>query len=145
MVVWLGYSVHGNETSSGEAAMLTAYYLVANRSAETAQWLQQAVVLFDPAQNPDGRDRAASWHNAYASSPASADPADRHVEPFPQGRTNHYFTDLNRDWLALTQQARDRRSPISTSGTPTSRSTSTRWARTAPTTSSRHRRACTAR
>ena len=105
VVVWLGYSVHGNETSSGEAAMLTAYYLVANRSAETAQWLQQAVVLFDPAQNPDGRDRAASWHNAYASSPASADPADKeHVEPFPQGRTNHYFTDLNRDWLALTQQ-----------------------------------------
>jgi len=103
--VWLGYSVHGNETSSGEAAMLTAYYLVANRSVETAQWLQQAVVLFDPAQNPDGRDRAASWHNAYASSPASADPADKeHVEPFPQGRTNHYFTDLNRDWLALTQQ-----------------------------------------
>ncbi|MDY0980269.1 M14 family zinc carboxypeptidase [Stenotrophomonas sp. CFBP8994] len=105
VVVWLGYSVHGNETSSGEAALLTAYYLVANRSADTARWLQQAVVLFDPAQNPDGRDRAASWHNAYASSPASADPADKeHVEPFPQGRTNHYFTDLNRDWLALTQQ-----------------------------------------
>ncbi len=105
VVVWLGYSVHGNETSSGEAALLTAYYLVANRSAETAQWLDRAVVLFDPAQNPDGRDRAASWHNAYASSPASSDPADKeHVEPFPQGRTNHYFTDLNRDWLALTQQ-----------------------------------------
>ena len=105
VVVWLGYSVHGNETSSGEAALLTAYYLVASRSADTAQWLQQAVVLFDPAQNPDGRDRAASWHNAYASSPASADPADKeHGEPFPQGRTNHYFTDLNRDWLALTQQ-----------------------------------------
>ena len=105
VVVWLGYSVHGNETSSGEAALLTAYYLVANRSADTAQWLQHAVVLFDPAQNPDGRDRAASWHNAYASAPASADPADKeHVEPFPQGRTNHYFTDLNRDWLALTQQ-----------------------------------------
>ena len=105
VVVWLGYSVHGNETSSGEAAMLTAYYLVANRSAETQQWLQNAVVLVDPAQNPDGRDRATNWHNAYASHPASADPADKeHVEPFPQGRTNHYFTDLNRDWLALTQQ-----------------------------------------
>ncbi len=78
---------------------------MANRSAETQQWLQQAVVLFDPAQNPDGRDRAANWHNAWASDPASADPADKeHVEPFPQGRTNHYFTDLNRDWLALTQQ-----------------------------------------
>lgn len=104
VVVWLGYSVHGNETSSGEAAMLTAYYLVASQSEQTRRWLQEAVVLIDPAQNPDGRDRAANWHNAWGSSPASADPADKeHVEPFPQGRTNHYFTDLNRDWLALTQ------------------------------------------
>ena len=103
-VVWLGYSVHGNETSSGEAAMLTAYYLAANQDAETAGWLENAVVVIDPAQNPDGRDRAGTWHNAWGSRPPSADPADReHVEPFPTGRVNHYFTDLNRDWLALAQ------------------------------------------
>jgi Zinc carboxypeptidase. len=103
-VVWLGYSVHGNETSSGEAAMLTAYYLAANRDAQTGRWLDEAVVVIDPAQNPDGRDRAANWHNAWGGSPASPDPADKeHVEPFPQGRVNHYFTDLNRDWLALAQ------------------------------------------
>ncbi len=103
-VVWLGYSVHGNETSSAEAAMLTAYYLAANRDAGTARWLDEAVVVIDPAQNPDGRDRAANWHNAWGGSPASPDPADKeHVEPFPQGRVNHYFTDLNRDWLALAQ------------------------------------------
>ncbi len=103
-VVWLGYSVHGNETSSGEAAMLTAYYLAANQDAETAGWLENAVVVIDPAQNPDGRDRASNWHNAWGSRPPSADPADReHVEPFPTGRVNHYFTDLNRDWLALAQ------------------------------------------
>ncbi len=103
-VVWLGYSVHGNETSSGEAAMLTAYYLAANQDAETAGWLENAVVVIDPAQNPDGRDRAGNWHNAWGSRPPSADPADReHVEPFPTGRVNHYFTDLNRDWLALAQ------------------------------------------
>ena len=103
-VAWLGYSVHGNETSSGEAAMLTAYYLAANQDAETARWLDHAVVVIDPAQNPDGRDRAANWHNAWGSQPPSADPADKeHVEPFPSGRVNHYFTDLNRDWLALSQ------------------------------------------
>jgi len=103
-VVWLGYSVHGNETSSGEAAMLTAYYLAANQDAETAGWLENAVVVIDPAQNPDGRDRASNWHNAWGSRPPSADPADReHVEPFPTGRVNHYFTNLNRDWLALAQ------------------------------------------
>ena len=104
-VAWLGYSVHGNETSSGEAAMLTAWYLAASQSAETQRWLEEAVVVIDPAQNPDGRDRAANWHNAWGSRPASSDPADKeHVEPFPGGRVNHYLTDLNRDWLAIAQE-----------------------------------------
>lgn len=104
VVVGLYYGVHGNETSSGEAALLTAYYLAANRSAEVQDWLDKSVILIDPAQNPDGRDRAANWHNAWKSNPPSADPLDKeHVEPFPMGRTNHYFTDLNRDWLAITQ------------------------------------------
>ncbi|MCD9033430.1 peptidase M14 [Luteimonas sp. Y-2-2-4F] len=105
VVVGLYYSVHGNETSSGEAALLTAYYLAASRSAQTRRWLEEAIVLIDPAQNPDGRDRAANWHNAWKSNPPVADPVDKeHVEPFPNGRSNHYFTDLNRDWLAVTQR-----------------------------------------
>lgn len=103
-VAWLAYSVHGNETSSAEAALLTAYYLAASQDAQTLHWLDNAVVVLDPAQNPDGRDRAANWHNAWGSNPAASDPADReHVEPFPGGRFNHYLTDLNRDWLALGQ------------------------------------------
>ncbi|PVM88412.1 peptidase M14 [Caulobacter radicis] len=104
VVVGLYYGVHGNETSSGEAALLTAYYLVAGRSAEVTDWLDKAVILIDPVQNPDGRDRAANWHNAWKSNPPVSDPLDKeHVEAFPMGRTNHYFTDLNRDWLAITQ------------------------------------------
>ncbi len=104
-VVALNYSVHGDETSSGEAALLTAYYLVAEQGAETQQFLDDAVVLIDPAQNPDGRDRAASWHNGYKSFPPVADPADReHEQAWPEGRTNHFWHDLNRDWFALTQQ-----------------------------------------
>jgi len=104
VVVGLYYGVHGNETSSGEAALLTAYYLVAGRSAEVTEWLDKAVILIDPVQNPDGRDRAANWHNAWKSNPPVSDPLDKeHVEAFPMGRTNHYFTDLNRDWLAITQ------------------------------------------
>lgn len=103
-VAWLAYSVHGNETSSAEAALLTAYYLAASQDAQTLHWLDNAVIVLDPAQNPDGRDRAANWHNAWGSNPAASDPADReHVEPFPGGRFNHYLTDLNRDWLALGQ------------------------------------------
>lgn len=105
VVVGLFYSVHGNETSSGEAALLTAYYLAASRSPEVADWLDKAVIVIDPAQNPDGRDRAANWHNAWKSNPPASDPVDKeHVEAWPAGRTNHYFTDLNRDWLAVTQR-----------------------------------------
>jgi len=104
-VVALNYSVHGDETSSGEAALLTAYYLVAEQGNETQQFLNDTVVLIDPAQNPDGRDRAASWHNGYKSFPPVADPADReHEQAWPEGRTNHFWHDLNRDWFALTQQ-----------------------------------------
>lgn len=105
VVVGLYYSVHGNETSSGEAMLLTAWHLAASRSPDVARWLDKAIVLIDPAQNPDGRDRAANWHNAWKSNPAVADPLDKeHVEPFPNGRSNHYFTDLNRDWLAVSQR-----------------------------------------
>lgn len=104
VVVLLGYSVHGNETSSGEASLLTAYYLAANQSPETLKWLQEAVVLVEPSLNPDGRERAANWHNSYKSFPAVADPADKeHNEQWPAGRTNHFFTDLNRDWLSVSQ------------------------------------------
>jgi hypothetical protein len=100
-VVHLGYSVHGNETSSGESAILTAYYLTASQSEETQRWLDEAVVTIDPALNPDGRDRAANFHNQYKSFPPVADPLDReHNEVWPMGRTNHFWFDLNRDWLA---------------------------------------------
>lgn len=104
-IVALNYSVHGDETSSGEAALLTAYYLIANISQETQTFLDEAVIHIDPAQNPDGRDRAANWHNGYKSFPPVADPADReHVQAWPRGRTNHFWHDLNRDWFAVTQQ-----------------------------------------
>ncbi len=104
-VVALNYSVHGDETSSGEAALLTAYYLIANESAETQQFLEQGVIHIDPSQNPDGRDRAAHWHNSFKSFPPVADPADaEHNQDWPRGRTNHFLHDLNRDWFAITQQ-----------------------------------------
>lgn len=104
VVVLLGYSVHGNETSSGEAALLTAYYLTASTGSTTQQWLKEAVVFIDPSLNPDGRDRAANWHNSYKSFPNTADPADKeHIEGWPNGRSNHYLANLNRDWLSATQ------------------------------------------
>lgn len=102
VVVLLGYSVHGNETSSGEVSLLTGYYLAASQDTETVNWLKEAVIFIDPSLNPDGRDRAANWYNSYKSWPAIGDPIDKeHQEQWPGGRTNHYFADLNRDWLNL--------------------------------------------
>ncbi|MCA8831496.1 M14 family zinc carboxypeptidase [Hymenobacter pini] len=104
VVVSLNFGVHGNESSSSEAALLLAYYLTASTSPETKQWLEQAVVTIDPLENPDGRDRASHWFDQNKSWPNPTDPLDReHTEAWPGGRTNHFYTDLNRDWLALTQ------------------------------------------
>lgn len=96
----LGYNVHGNEPSSSEAAMLMAYILVASQHQDIANYLENAVVFIDPTINPDGRDRHSHWANMYKGDPMVADPSDvEHNEAWPSGRTNHYWFDLNRDWL----------------------------------------------
>ncbi|MEO1263762.1 MAG: M14 family zinc carboxypeptidase [Bacteroidota bacterium] len=104
VIVLLGYNVHGNEPSGGEAAMLTAYYLLASQTPETENFLKNAVIMIDPVYNPDGRDRHSHWANMHKGNPPVADPLDReHNEVWPGGRTNHYWFDLNRDWLPLSQ------------------------------------------
>ncbi|MEQ9403535.1 MAG: M14 family zinc carboxypeptidase [Cyclobacteriaceae bacterium] len=96
----LGYNVHGNEPSSSEAALLTAYTLVASQSDEVKKYLDNGVIFIDPTINPDGRDRHSSWANTYKGDPLVKDPIDaEHNEAWPRGRTNHYWFDLNRDWL----------------------------------------------
>jgi hypothetical protein len=102
LVIWLGYSVHGNEASGSNASMLAAYYLAASRSAFVKELLDGAVILIDPSINPDGLNRFASWANSNAGTIPVADPITRqHAENWPGGRTNHYWFDLNRDWLPL--------------------------------------------
>jgi hypothetical protein len=110
LVIQLGYNVHGNEPSSSEAAMITAYYLAASEDDETIRWLNELVILLDPVYNPDGRDRHTHWANMHKGSPFVADPVDReHNEAWPGGRTNHYWFDLNRDWfLGIHPESRNR-------------------------------------
>jgi hypothetical protein len=104
VVVLLGYNVHGNEPSSAEAAILTAYYLASAQNQEVQKFLNEAVIFIDPSFNPDGRDRHTTWVNTHKSNPPVSDPVDReHNEAWPRGRTNHYWFDLNRDWFPLTQ------------------------------------------
>ena len=102
IILHLGYNVHGNEPSGAEAAMLTAYYLTAAQNEEVERYLNESVIFIDPVLNPDGRDRHSNWVNMHKGSPLVADPLDReHNEVWPGGRTNHYWFDLNRDWLPL--------------------------------------------
>lgn len=104
-LVWLSYNVHGNESVSTEASMATIYELIRPGNAQTAQWLENTVVVIDPCINPDGRDRYVNWYNQMVGFRPNANPdAREHSEPWPGGRTNHYNFDLNRDWSWQTQK-----------------------------------------
>ena len=94
------YNIHGNEPASTEAALQTAYRLAAAQDDSTRALLQDAVVIMYPTVNPDGRDRYAYWARSMQRAQVATEPADIvHDEPWPQGRTNHYWFDLNRDWV----------------------------------------------
>jgi len=103
--VWLGYGVHGNEISSTDAAMMTAYHLLAAPTEPTnRKILKNTLVFIDPLQNPDGRSRFTSRYYATVGLEHSNDRLSaEHNEPWPSGRSNHYLFDMNRDWLAITQ------------------------------------------
>lgn len=99
-VVYMGFSIHGNEPSGSNASMLTAYYLAAAQGEAIENKLRNVVVLLDPSFNPDGLNRFASWVNSHKSKNLVTDPQSREFnEAWPRGRTNHYWFDLNRDWL----------------------------------------------
>ncbi len=103
-IVWLSYNVHGNEANSMEASMQTLYELADPANAKSTEWLKNTVVIIDPCINPDGRDRYANFYNQYGNRIINPHPdAREHREPWPGGRSNHYWFDLNRDWAWLTQ------------------------------------------
>ncbi|PQB05014.1 M14 family zinc carboxypeptidase [Aureitalea marina] len=100
ILINLGYNVHGNEPSSSEAALLTAYTLVASSHPDIVKYRSDGVIFIDPTINPDGRDRHTQWANQFRADPLVSDNYDaEHWEAWPRGRTNHYWFDLNRDWL----------------------------------------------
>lgn len=101
-VVWMGYSVHGDEPSGSNAAPVVAYHLAAAQDEWTEQLLEETVILFDPSVNPDGLQRYSTWVNSHRGRVPVADSQTlEHNEPWPTGRANHYWFDLNRDWLLL--------------------------------------------
>lgn len=104
IVVYQGHSIHGNEASGANAGLLAAYHWAAAQGKEVEETLQNVVILFDPAFNPDGLQRFSQWVNMHKGKNVVTDPANREFnEVFPYGRTNHYWFDLNRDWLVQQQ------------------------------------------
>ena len=104
IVVWLSHSIHGNEASGANSSLLSAYYLAAAQGKEIDEILDKTIILIDPATNPDGVQRFSNWVNSNKSYQGNADPASReHSEAWPGGRSNHYWFDLNRDWLPIEQ------------------------------------------
>lgn len=104
LVIWLGYSIHGNEASGSNAALLLAYHLIAGEADWIQELLENTVIIVDPMFNPDGLARFATWANMHRGQVLTADKQHRsHWEAWPAGRFNHYWFDMNRDWLPVTQ------------------------------------------
>jgi hypothetical protein len=102
IVVYQGFSIHGNEPSGSNAALLAAYYLAAAEGSKIDSILNNTIILFDPSFNPDGLQRFAYWANTNRNINLNPDPNDReYSEVWPGGRTNHYWFDMNRDWLPV--------------------------------------------
>lgn len=102
--VWIASTLHGNEISPVDAALALAYHLLADQSERTQSILNNTLVYIDPLQNPDGHHRFVSRYYATVGLEHSADRLSaEHNEPWPNGRTNHYLFDMNRDWISLTQ------------------------------------------
>ena len=102
IVVYQGFSIHGNEPSGANASLLAAYYLAAAEGDYINKLLDNTIILFDPVYNPDGLQRFAYWANTNKNENLNPDPNDREYhEVWPGGRTNHYWFDLNRDWLPV--------------------------------------------
>lgn len=102
IVVYQGFSIHGNEPSGSNASLAYAYYLAAAQGSKIEEMLENMVILLDPSFNPDGLQRFAYWANTNKSQNLNGDPNEREYhEVWPGGRTNHYWFDMNRDWLPV--------------------------------------------
>jgi len=118
-IAWFSYNVHGNEASSSETAMQIAYTMAAGTNDEVQDILDKVVLVIEPMINPDGRDRYVNWYNGVVGVEKNPNPdAAEHDEPWPGGRTNHYYFDLNRDWLWLVHPESQQRLDVYTQFRP---------------------------
>lgn len=117
-VAWMAYGIHGDELSSVDAAAALAYWLVAGEDDRARAVRESLLVLIDPVENPDGRDRYLAQTRSFAHAVANPDQDDlSHTTVWPWGRGNHYLFDLNRDWFTLVHPE-SRRSEVIASWNP---------------------------
>jgi hypothetical protein len=99
-IAWMAYSIHGNESSGADASLAAIYHLVADQNPDTLRLLEKSIILIDPSMNPDGRARfVKTLQEARSSTPNVDDQSLLHAEYWPSGRGNHYYFDLNRDYI----------------------------------------------
>ncbi|EWH11566.1 peptidase M14 carboxypeptidase A [Catenovulum agarivorans DS-2] len=104
VIVWLSFASHGDEPSGAHAAIKIIHYLLSNNQPEVNNWLNNSVLLFEVVANPDGFDQYANWVSGfYSDYPSSHAQHAKNTQKWPKSRGNHYWFDLNRDWLPQTQ------------------------------------------
>jgi len=104
VVTWLNYSIHGNEASGINSSLAVAYFLAAAQGSQVDRILDHSIIIIHPGANPDGIQRFATWvNNARSFTPVKDRNAREFREPAPGSRSNHYWFDLNRDWIAVQQ------------------------------------------
>ncbi|QDE27671.1 peptidase [Paremcibacter congregatus] len=102
VVTWLNYGVHGAEVSSTDAVLPVVYHLAAAEGPEIEKTLKKSVILVIASFNPDGSSRQSAWNHMHGADVPVTNPDHRlHNTFWPGGRTNHYWFDLNRQWLLL--------------------------------------------
>ncbi|QDU69565.1 M14 family zinc carboxypeptidase [Engelhardtia mirabilis] len=99
-VAWMAYSIHGDETSGADAAGALAWHLIAGTGPDVTGLLDELIVIVDPNQNPDGRERFISQVEQMAGYVSNLDHASMQRGRWPFGRGNHFLFDMNRDWIA---------------------------------------------
>ncbi|MFW6299564.1 MAG: M14 family zinc carboxypeptidase, partial [Oceanicaulis sp.] len=103
MVLWINFGVHGAETSSMDAAIPLLHHFAAGRGEQVQAKLDDAVMLFTVTFNPDGHARRIDHVETYWSYADNTDAADEAHNLWTEARTNHFWFDLNRQWLLVTQ------------------------------------------
>ncbi len=103
LVLWINYGVHGAESSAMDAAIPALYHYAAAQSDAVEAQLRNSVILFTAVFNPDGNVRRIDHVDRFGGTVPVTDPFHIQHDLWIEARTNHYWFDLNRQWLLLTQ------------------------------------------